>query len=139
MARTLFDKVWDAHAVDLNQNGTQTFSALRNREISVIKPDQIVQTTDHNTRTINQYLLMQETLSKKQLEQLSTNCAKNSITLYELGHKYNGIVHAMRPELGITPSGMNIVCSASHTTTFDPFRAIAFGIGTSQVAQVFIS
>ena len=104
MARTLFDKVWDAHAVDLNQNGTQTFSALRNREISVIKPDQIVQTTEHNIRTINQYISMQETLSKKQLEQLSTNCAENSITLYELGHKYNGIVHAMTPELGITPS-----------------------------------
>ena len=79
----------------------------------------------------------QNTFSKKQLEQLSTNCAKNEITLYELVHKQNGIVHIMASELGITQSGMTTVCGDSHTSTHGAFGTIAFGIGTIQVAQVF--
>ena len=70
---------------------------------------------------------------------MSANCAKNDITLYELGHKYNGIVHVMAPELGITQPGMTMVCGDSHTSTHGAFGTIAFGIGTSQVAQVFAS
>ena len=77
--------------------------------------------------------------SRKQLAQLSENCKKNNITLYELGHKYNGIVHVMAPELGITQPGMTMVCGDSHTSTHGAFGTIAFGIGTSQVAQVFAS
>jgi len=65
--------------------------------------------------------------------------SKNNITLYELGHKYNGIVHVMAPELGITQPGMTMVCGDSHTSTHGAFGSIAFGIGTSQVAQVFAS
>ncbi|NNC70617.1 MAG: 3-isopropylmalate dehydratase large subunit, partial [Flavobacteriaceae bacterium] len=71
--------------------------------------------------------------------QLTENCKKNKITLYGLGHKYNGIVHVMAPELGITQPGMTMVCGDSHTSTHGAFGAIAFGIGTSQVAQVFAS
>jgi 3-isopropylmalate/(R)-2-methylmalate dehydratase large subunit len=78
-------------------------------------------------------------LSRKQLAQLSENCNNNNITLYELGHKYNGIVHVMAPELGITQPGMTMVCGDSHTSTHGAFGTIAFGIGTSQVAQVFAS
>ena len=78
-------------------------------------------------------------LSRKQLAQLSKNCKNNNITLYELGHKYNGIVHVMAPELGITQPGMTMVCGDSHTSTHGAFGTIAFGIGTSQVAQVFAS
>ena len=73
------------------------------------------------------------------MEQLSENCKKNNITLYELGHKYNGIVHVMAPELGVTQPGLTMVCGDSHTSTHGAFGAIAFGIGTSQVAQVFAS
>ena len=155
MAKTLFDKVWDSHIVDSVNNGPQVlyidkhlihevtspqaFNELEDRGIPVFRPDQIVATADHNTPTINQHLPIQDELSRKQLEQLSANCKKNGITLYELGHKYNGIVHVIAPELGITQPGMTIVCGDSHTSTHGAFGAIAFGIGTSQVAQVFAS
>ena len=155
MGKTLFDKVWDAHVVDSVQNGPQilyidkhlihevtspqAFNELEDRGIPVFRPNQIVATADHNTPTINQDLPIKDELSRKQLEQLSKNCAKNDITLYELGHKYNGIVHVMAPELGITQPGMTMVCGDSHTSTHGAFGTIAFGIGTSQVAQVFAS
>ncbi|MBR9913925.1 MAG: 3-isopropylmalate dehydratase large subunit [Algicola sp.] len=155
MGQTLFDKVWDAHVVDSIQNGPQilyidkhlihevtspqAFKELEDRHIPIFRPDQIVATADHNTPTTNQHLPVKDALSRKQLEQLSSNCKKNNITLYELGHKYNGIVHVMAPELGITQPGMTIVCGDSHTSTHGAFGSIAFGIGTSQVAQVFAS
>ncbi|WP_159021764.1 3-isopropylmalate dehydratase large subunit [Formosa sp. L2A11] len=155
MKKTLFDKVWDAHVVDAIDNGPQVlyidkhlihevtspqaFNELKDRDIPVFRPNQIVATADHNTPTTNQHLPIQDTLSRHQLEQLSKNCTDNGITLFELGHKYNGIVHVMSPELGITQPGMTIVCGDSHTSTHGAFGTIAFGIGTSQVAQVFAS
>ncbi len=155
MGKTLFDKVWDAHVVDSIENGPQVlyidkhlihevtspqaFQELEERGIPILRPDQIVATADHNTPTVDQHLPVKDPLSKKQLEQLSANCEKNGITLYELGHKYNGIVHVMAPELGLTQPGMTIVCGDSHTSTHGAFGTIAFGIGTSQVAQVFAS
>ncbi|MBP1838262.1 3-isopropylmalate dehydratase large subunit [Formosa algae] len=155
MKKTLFDKVWDAHVVDAIENGPQilyidkhlihevtspqAFNELKDRDIPVFRPNQIVATADHNTPTTNQHLPIQDTLSRHQLEQLSKNCTENGITLFELGHKYNGIVHVMSPELGITQPGMTIVCGDSHTSTHGAFGTIAFGIGTSQVAQVFAS
>lgn len=155
MGKTLFDKVWDAHVVDTIENGPQilyidkhlihevtspqAFATLENRGIPVFRPNQIVATADHNTPTLNQHLPVKDALSRKQLLQLSENCKKHDITLYKLGHQYNGIVHVMAPELGITKPGMTIVCGDSHTSTHGAFGAIAFGIGTSQVAQVFAS
>ncbi len=155
MKKTLFDKVWDAHVVSSIENGPQilyidrhlihevtspqAFNELENRGIPIFRPDQIVATADHNTPTLNQDQPIKDALSRKQLEQLSENCKKNNITLYELGHKYNGIVHVMAPELGITQPGITMVCGDSHTSTHGAFGAIAFGIGTSQVAQVFAS
>lgn len=117
----------------------QAFNELERRGIPIFRPDQIVATADHNTPTLNQDQPIKDALSRKQLEQLSQNCEKNNITLYELGHKYNGIVHVMAPELGITQPGITMVCGDSHTSTHGAFGAIAFGIGTSQVAQVFAS
>lgn len=155
MKKTLFDKVWDAHVVDTISDGPQilyidkhlihevtspqAFNELEQRNIPIFRPKQIVATADHNTPTLNQHLPIRDELSRKQLKQLSQNCKKNNITLYELGHKYNGIVHVMAPELGITQPGMTIVCGDSHTSTHGAFGTIAFGIGTSQVAQVFAS
>lgn len=155
MKKTLFDKVWDAHVVETIENGPQifyidkhlihevtspqAFKELEDRGIPIFRPDQIVATADHNTPTLNQHLPVKDPLSKKQLQQLTENCQKNNITLYQLGHEYNGIVHVMAPELGITQPGMSIVCGDSHTSTHGAFGTIAFGIGTSQVAQVFAS
>jgi 3-isopropylmalate/(R)-2-methylmalate dehydratase large subunit len=153
--KTLFDKVWDSHVVSSIENGPQilyidkhlihevtspqAFNELEDRGIPVFRPKQILATADHNTPTLNQDQPVKDALSRQQLEQLSKNCKKNNITLYELGHQYNGIVHVMAPELGVTQPGMTMVCGDSHTSTHGAFGAIAFGIGTSQVAQVFAS
>ena len=155
MKKTLFDKVWDAHVVDTVKNGPQilyidkhlihevtspqAFNELEARKIPIFRPQQIIATADHNTPTQDQHLPVKDEMSRIQLTQLSKNCKKNNITLYELGHKYNGIVHVMAPELGITQPGMTMVCGDSHTSTHGAFGSIAFGIGTSQVAQVFAS
>ncbi|MBE7630051.1 3-isopropylmalate dehydratase large subunit [Tenacibaculum piscium] len=155
MGKTLFDKVWDAHVVDSIENGPQVlyidkhlihevtspqaFNELKERGISVACPDKIVATADHNTPTVNQHLPIEDDLSRNQLAELTKNCKENNITLYELGHENNGIVHVIAPELGITQPGMTMVCGDSHTSTHGAFGTIAFGIGTSQVAQVFAS
>ena len=153
--KTLFDKVWDAHVVDNIKDGPQilyidkhlihevtspqAFNELEDRGIPIFRPHQIVATADHNTPTLNQDQPVKDLLSRNQLKQLSINCKKNNITLYQLGHKFNGIVHVIAPELGITQPGMTMVCGDSHTSTHGAFGTIAFGIGTSQVAQVFAS
>ena len=155
MKKTLFDKVWDAHVIDTIKDGPQivyidrhlihevtspqAFNELEERAIPVFRPQQVTATADHNTPTLNQHLPVKDERSKKQLEELSENCKKNNITLYELGHENNGIVHVIAPELGITQPGMTIVCGDSHTSTHGAFGTIAFGIGTSQVAQVLAS
>jgi len=155
MGKTLFDKVWDSHVVDRIEDGPdilyidkhlihevtspQAFSELKNRNIPVFRPNQIVATADHNVPTLNQHLPIQDALSRKQVAQLNENCVEHGIELYGLGHPYQGIVHVIGPELGITQPGMTMVCGDSHTSTHGAFGSIAFGIGTSQVAQVFAS
>ena len=155
MRKTLFDKVWDAHVVDTIKNGPQVlyidthlihevtspqaFNELEERNIAIARPDKIIATADHNTPTENQHLPIKDVLSRNQLKQLTENCEKNNITLYGLGHENNGIVHVIAPELGFTQPGMTVVCGDSHTSTHGAFGTIAFGIGTSQVAQVFAS
>lgn len=155
MKKTLFDKVWDKHVVDTIENGPQilyidkhlihevtspqAFQELEDRGIKIARPDLIMATADHNTPTQNQHLPVKDELSRKQLDMLTKNCEKNGIELFGLGHKNNGIVHVIAPELGVTQPGMTIVCGDSHTSTHGAFGTIAFGIGTSQVAQVFAS
>lgn len=153
--KTLFDKVWDTHVVERIEDGPeilyidkhlihevtspQAFAELKSRNIPVFRPNQIVATVDHNVPTLNQEQPIKDPLSKQQVEQLAINCEQNNITFYGLGHPYQGIIHIIAPELGITQPGMSMVCGDSHTSTHGAFGAIAFGIGTSQVAQVFAS
>lgn len=155
MAKTLFDKVWDTHVVTSIKNGPQVlyidkhlihevtspqaFTELKTRNLSLFRPKQIIATADHNTPTKNQHLPVKDLLSRNQLAQLTANCNENNIELYGLGHQNNGIIHVIAPELGITQPGMTLVCGDSHTSTHGAFGSIAFGIGTSQVAQVFAS
>ena len=155
MAKTLFDKVWDAHVVKSLEGGIdvlyidrhlihevtspQAFSELENRGLELFRKDQMVATPDHNVPTKDQHLPIQEALSKHQVDTLLANCAKHNVTLYGLGHPFQGIVHVIGPELGITLPGRTMVCGDSHTSTHGAFGAIAFGIGTSQVAQVMAS
>jgi len=153
--KTLFDKVWDAHVVETVPDGPQiiyidkhlihevtspqAFAELEARNLKIFRPEQIVATADHNVPTLDQELPIRDELSRNQVQQLEENCTKNNIELFGLGHPYQGIVHIIAPELGITRPGMSIVCGDSHTSTHGAFGAIAFGIGTSQVAQVFAS
>lgn len=152
MATTLFDKIWDAHVVETiegNQQilyidrhlvhevtSPQAFSGLRQRGIPVFRTAKTIATADHNVPTINQHLPIEEPLSRKQVNALTENCAEFGVELYGLGHQYQGIVHVIGPELGITRPGMTMVCGDSHTSTHGAFGTIAFGIGTSQVEQV---
>ena len=154
-SKTLFDKVWDAHVVETIPDGPeviyidkhlihevtspQAFAELEARGLEVFRPNQIVATADHNVPTLGQELPIRDQLSRTQVQQLTENCKKNNIELFGLGHPYQGIIHIIAPELGITQPGMSIVCGDSHTSTHGAFGAIAFGIGTSQVAQVFAS
>ena len=152
MAKTLFDKVWDEHIVDSIPNGPsilyidkhlihevtspQAFDGIVSRNINVMRPDKTIATADHNVPTENQHLPIKEELSRKQVEKLTHNCNRHNIKLYGLGHKYQGIVHVIGPELGLTQPGMTIVCGDSHTSTHGAFGSIAFGIGTSEVEMV---
>ncbi len=153
MAKTLVEKIWDAHVVKSEEGfpdilyidthlihevtSPQAFDGLRKRGIPVFRPQQTVATADHNVPTLNQHLPIKEELSRYQVDMLTKNCAEFGINLYGLGHPYQGIVHVIGPELGITLPGKTMVCGDSHTSTHGAFGAIAFGIGTSQVEQVF--
>ena len=155
MSNTLFDKIWDSHVVERIENGPnvflidkhfihevtspQAFDELKRKKIKVFDPKKIVATVDHNVPTLNQHLPIKDELSRNQVEKLKLNCIENNIELYDLGNPNQGIVHVIGPELGITQPGMTIVCGDSHTSTHGAFGAIAFGIGTSQVAQVLAS
>src|SRR5947209_638855 len=155
MGKTLFEKIWDKHIVKSIQDGPdvlyvdkhfihevtspQAFSGIEKRGLTVFRPKQVVATADHNVPTINQHLPIKDQLSRMQVDQLIENCKKHGIELYGLGHPYQGIVHVIGPELGITKPGMTIVCGDSHTSTHGAFGSIAFGIGTSEVEMVFAS
>ena len=117
----------------------QAFAGLEKRGLKVFRPQQVVATADHNVPTINQHLPIKDQLSRFQVEQLIENCKNHGVELYGLGHPYQGIVHVIGPELGITQPGMTIVCGDSHTSTHGAFGSIAFGIGTSEVEMVLAS
>lgn len=152
MGKTLFDKVWDSHVVNTIKDGPQVvyidkhfihevttpqaFEGLRKRGIPVFRPGNTVATADHNVPTKDQHLPIREALSRHQVDTLIKNCQDFGLELYGLGHPYQGIVHVIGPELGITQPGMTIVCGDSHTSTHGAFGAVAFGIGTSEVEQV---
>ncbi len=155
MAKTLFEKIWDKHVVKQIDGGPsvlyidkhfihevtspQAFKGIEKRGLSVFRPEQVVATADHNVPTLNQHLPIKDELSRIQVQQLIENCKKHHVELYGLGHPFQGIVHVIGPELGITQPGMTIVCGDSHTSTHGAFGAIAFGIGTSEVEMVFAS
>jgi 3-isopropylmalate/(R)-2-methylmalate dehydratase large subunit len=152
MGTTLFDKIWQKHLVATIEGGPsvlyidrhlihevtspQAFKGLSNRGLQVFRPKQVVATADHNVPTLDQHLPIKEELSRKQVEALKENCAAFGIELYGLGHPFQGIVHVIGPELGVTQPGMTMVCGDSHTSTHGAFGTIAFGIGTSEVEMV---
>jgi len=154
-AKTLFDKIWDAHVVKEVEGGPSVlyidqhlihevtspvaFLGLETRGLKVLRPEKTVATPDHNVPTINQHLSIKDELSRNQVEMLKKNCATYGIVYHGLGSDGHGVVHIIGPEMGLTKPGMTIVCGDSHTSTHGAFGAIAFGIGTSEVEMVLAS
>ena len=140
----MFEKVWEAHEVadgllyiDLHLvhevTSAQAFDGLRMAGRRVRRPDRTLATADHNVPTGPGE---PDELSRRQLEALDRNCREFGVRLYALGHRRQGIVHVIGPELGISQPGMTFVCGDSHTSTHGAFGALAFGIGTSEVEHV---
>jgi len=161
MGRTLAEKVWNAHVVhsaegepdllyiDLHLvhevTSPQAFDGLRQAGRPVRRPDLTLATEDHNVPTLFQAgpdgtrsrnLLIEDPVSRTQVETLRANCAEFGVRLFPMGDYEQGIVHVVGPQLGITQPGMTIVCGDSHTSTHGAFGALAFGIGTSEVEHV---
>jgi len=151
-ARTLSQKIWDAHVVHKGENepdtlyidlhlihevtSPQAFDGLRLTNRPVRRPDLTLATEDHNVPTENVDQPIADPVSKTQIDTLRANAAEFGITNYPMGHERQGIVHVIGPELGMTQPGMTIVCGDSHTSTHGAFGALAFGIGTSEVEHV---
>jgi 3-isopropylmalate/(R)-2-methylmalate dehydratase large subunit len=152
MAKTLSEKVWDAHVVrsvpgepdllfiDLHLihevTSPQAFDGLRIAGRTVRRPDLTLATEDHNVPTIDQDKPIADIVSRTQIETMRRNAADFGVRLHPLGDIEQGIVHVVGPQLGLTQPGMTIVCGDSHTSTHGAFGAIAFGIGTSEVEHV---
>jgi 3-isopropylmalate/(R)-2-methylmalate dehydratase large subunit len=149
MAKSLFDKIWEAHEVDDDLiyidlhlvhevTSAQAFEGLRLADRGVRRPDKTLATADHNVPTDGTATakLIADELSRKQVEALEANCEQFGIPIYSLGSDRQGIVHVIGPELGATQPGLTIVCGDSHTSTHGAFGALAFGIGTSEVEHV---
>lgn len=148
--KTLVEKIWENHVVKQidekeavlyidrhfihEVTSPQAFDVLKQKGIPVFRPDQTTATVDHNIPTLHQELPIEQKESRIQVEQLRKNCTDFGIPLFDIGNEKQGIVHVIGPELGLTVPGSTIVCGDSHTSTHGAFGAIAFGIGTSEVA-----
>ncbi len=155
MSKTLFDKIWNQHVVKhissdmdviyIDQHyihevtSPQAFDGIRDRGLKIFRPNRTLATADHNVPTVNQHEKIKDPLSFNQVQALQSNCKEFDVEYFGIGHESQGIVHVIGPELGKTKPGMTIVCGDSHTSTHGAFGSIAFGIGTSQVEQVFAS
>ncbi|AVT48071.1 3-isopropylmalate dehydratase large subunit [Shewanella baltica] len=151
-AKTLYQKVWDAHIVAAPEGeapviyvdrhlvhevtSPQAFSGLKVAGRKLRAPEKTFATMDHNTSTRSASLDALSPMARTQVETLAQNCKDFGVRLYDIHHPNQGIVHVMGPELGITLPGTVIVCGDSHTATHGAFGALAFGIGTSEVEHV---
>jgi 3-isopropylmalate/(R)-2-methylmalate dehydratase large subunit len=150
--RTLFDKIWDAHVVDRQDDGTcliyidrhlvhevtspQAFEGLRNAGRKLRAPEKTLAVPDHNVPTTDRSKGIDDEESRIQVETLRVNCADFGVPIFDVDDVRQGIVHVIGPEQGFTLPGMTIVCGDSHTATHGAFGALAFGIGTSEVEHV---
>ncbi len=151
-AQTLYEKVYNAHVAVAAEGETpilyidrhlvhevtspQAFDGLREKGRPVRQVSKTFATMDHNVSTQTKDINASGEMARIQMETLAKNCEEFGVTLYDLNHPYQGIVHVMGPELGITLPGTTIVCGDSHTATHGAFGSLAFGIGTSEVEHV---
>jgi 3-isopropylmalate/(R)-2-methylmalate dehydratase large subunit len=150
--RTLYDKIWDDHAVETQPDGTsllyidrhlvhevtspQAFEGLRLARRKVRAPEKTLAVADHNVPTTNRSKGIEDPESALQVATLAHNCAEFGIEYYDERDLRQGIVHIIGPEQGFTLPGTTIVCGDSHTSTHGAFGALAHGIGTSEVEHV---
>jgi 3-isopropylmalate/(R)-2-methylmalate dehydratase large subunit len=150
--KTLYDKLWDAHVVRGNEDGTcllyidrhlvhevtspQAFDGLRLNRRPVWRRDANLATADHNVPTLDRAKGIADPISRLQVETLDRNCEEFGITEFKMDDERQGIVHVIGPEEGATLPGMTVVCGDSHTSTHGALGALAFGIGTSEVEHV---
>lgn len=152
--RTLYDKIWDSHLVDMDEQGNgliyidlhlvhevtspQAFAGLRAAGRKVRRPDRTVAVPDHNVPTTPDRLtgVIEDEESRIQVETLDRNAKDFGVRYYPMNDINQGIVHIVGPEQGFTQPGMTIVCGDSHTSTHGAFGSLAFGIGTSEVEHV---
>ncbi len=150
--KTLFDKIWESHLVDSQDDGTcliyidrhlvhevtspQAFEGLRMNGRVVRRPDATLAVADHNVPTTDRSGGIEDDESRLQVKTLTRNCEEFGIELFEMNDIRQGIVHIIGPEQGFTLPGTTIVCGDSHTATHGAFGALAFGIGTSEVEHV---
>ena len=150
--KTLFDKIWNAHLVHQQEDGTcliyidrhlvhevtspQAFEGLRNSGRAVRAPNRTLAVADHNIPTTDRSVGIEDEESRIQVEALETNAADFGVPYFAMDDIRQGIVHVIGPEQGFTLPGMTIVCGDSHTATHGAFGALAFGIGTSEVEHV---
>lgn len=152
MGKSLFHKVWDAHAVRTLPSGQtqlfiglhlihevtspQAFQMLRERNLKIAYPDRTFATVDHIVPTHDVARPFADDMAEKMMTAIENNAKEFGVSLFDLDDDRQGIVHIIGPELGLTQPGMTIACGDSHTSTHGAFGAIAFGIGTSQVRDV---
>jgi 3-isopropylmalate/(R)-2-methylmalate dehydratase large subunit len=151
--KTIIDKIWEAHVVPADESGVpdiltidfmllhevtsiQAFDLLKERNIPLLDPSRLVATLDHSIPTRKNRLEIYDDAARTQVETLRRVCAERGLTLFDFGSGYQGVVHVIGPELGLTQPGMTIVCGDSHTSTHGAFGALAFGVGTSEVGHV---
>jgi len=150
--KTLFDKIWNAHLVHQQDDGTcliyidrhlvhevtspQAFEGLRNTGRAVRAPNRTLAVADHNIPTTDRSVGIEDEESRIQVEALEKNAADFGVPYFAMDDIRQGIVHVIGPEQGFTLPGMTIVCGDSHTATHGAFGALAFGIGTSEVEHV---
>jgi 3-isopropylmalate/(R)-2-methylmalate dehydratase large subunit len=152
MGKTLFEKIWDSHAVGEEGGRTvlyidrhlihevttpQAFEGLRLAKRALRRPEATLAVIDHNVPTVNQTGPIADPIAARQVEALQKNTKAFGVQLFDIGDPRNGIVHVVAPEQGASQPGMTIVCGDSHTATHGAFGALAFGIGTSEVEHVF--
>jgi len=152
MPLTLYDKIWNEHLVNQQEDGTallfvdrhlihevtspQAFEGIRNSKRKIRQPNLTLAVADHNVPTTDRSKGISDQDSKIQVDTLVKNCKEFGIQIFGMNDKRQGIVHIIGPEQGFTQPGTVIVCGDSHTATHGAFGALAFGIGTSEVEHV---
>ena len=152
MSKTLYDKIWQSHLINEQDDGTsliyidrhlvhevtspQAFEGLRLSDRKVNSPKRTLAVADHNVPTLDRELGIKEEDSRIQVEELDKNVEEFQIPYFNMNDTRQGIVHVIGPEQGFTQPGMTIVCGDSHTATHGAFGSLAFGIGTSEVEHV---